>query len=286
MKKFLTYLTIALSSLTLGCATSANPNDPYEDYNRQIFAGNMAMDKYILRPVTVGYTYVPDPLREVIGNFYSNLRDFVSLGNDVLQLDGMNTMQTFMRIAINSTFGIFGLLDISTSMGLPEYKNNFGNTFKRWGWTDSHYLLIPFLGPGTVRDQLGLIPDIYFNPLFWIINDPLISWPIFAINLLDMRSQYLDQDQLLEQTLDPYATIRDLYLQKNGLYVFPTESVNVQKPNDDENIDDLISEQNGESSHSVAKKTTASQVKVNTNSDDIDAMIAEENSKPSSSTAK
>lgn len=286
MKKLLTYITIALSSLTLGCATTANPNDPYETYNRQVFAGNMAMDKYVLRPITVGYTYVPDPVRELVSNFYGNLRDFVSLGNDVLQLDGINTMQTFMRIAINSTFGIFGLLDISSSLGLPAYKNTFGNTFKRWGWTDSHYLLVPFLGPGTVRDQLGLIPDIYFNPLFWIINDPLISWPIFAVNLLDMRSQYLDQDQLLEQTLDPYATIRDLYLQKNGAYIYPTESTNVQKSDDEENIDDLISEQNGESKPTNSQKKVITNQTHSNNDTDIDAMIAEENSKVSASSSK
>lgn len=211
MKKLLIILS---SSALVGCASSKNPNDPYENYNRPVFEFNMTVDHYVLRPVTVGYTYIPDPIREALGNFYNNLRDFVSLANDILQLDGIDTMQTTMRIALNSTFGILGLIDVSSSMGLPQYTNTFGNTLKRWGWTDSSYFLVPFLGPATVRDQLGIIPDVYFNPLFYIINDPWISWSIFGINLLDQRSKYLGQDELLEQTLDPYATIRDLYLQK------------------------------------------------------------------------
>lgn len=268
MKKLLSVLFISSGIVLSGCATGTNPNDPYEAYNRQIFAANMAMDKYALRPITVGYTYVPDPIRGAISNFYTNLRDFVSLGNDILQLDGMNTMQTTMRIALNTTFGLLGLIDVASSLGLPEYKNTFGNTLKRWGWTDSSYFLVPFLGPGTVRDQLGIVPDVYFNPLFWVINDPWVSWSIFAVNLLDSRSKYLDQDQLLEQTLDPYATLRDLYLQKNGAYKYPTESAD--KRNDGaEEIDELIDE----SSTGKNNKSKAN------NDENIDAIIDDENAK-------
>ncbi len=267
MKKLL--ITLGCCVLA-GCATSKNPNDPYENYNRPVFAFNMTVDHYVLRPVTVGYTYIPDPIREALSNFYNNLRDFVSLANDILQLDGIDTMQTTMRIALNSTFGLLGLIDVASSMGLPQYTNTFGNTLRRWGWTDSNYFLIPFMGPGTVRDQIGIAPDIYFNPLFYIINDPYISWSIFGINLLDQRSQYLGQDELLEQTLDPYATIRDLYLQKNGAYKYATESANGVS-NESENIDELIDEQNGESApHHTAKP--------NGHDAEVDNLIDEENS--------
>ena len=265
MKKLLIILS---SSALVGCASSKNPNDPYENYNRPVFEFNMTVDHYVLRPVTVGYTYIPDPIREALGNFYNNLRDFVSLANDVLQLDGIDTMQTTMRIALNSTFGILGLIDVSSSMGLPQYTNTFGNTLKRWGWTDSSYFLVPFLGPATVRDQLGIIPDVYFNPLFYIINDPWISWSIFGINLLDQRSKYLGQDELLEQTLDPYATIRDLYLQKNGAYKYATESND--NNTESENIDNLISEENGESAPQIKPQA-------NNNDSEVDNLINEEN---------
>lgn len=265
MKKLLIILS---SSALVGCASSKNPNDPYENYNRPVFEFNMTVDHYVLRPVTVGYTYIPDPIREALGNFYNNLRDFVSLANDILQLDGIDTMQTTMRIALNSTFGILGLIDISSSIGLPQYTNTFGNTLKRWGWTDSSYFLVPFLGPATVRDQLGIIPDVYFNPLFYIINDPWISWSIFGINLLDQRSKYLGQDELLEQTLDPYATIRDLYLQKNGAYKYATESND--NNTESENIDNLISEENGESAPQIKPQA-------NNNDSEVDNLINEEN---------
>ena len=265
MKKLLIILS---SSALVGCASSKNPNDPYENYNRPVFEFNMTVDHYVLRPVTVGYTYIPDPIREALGNFYNNLRDFVSLANDILQLDGIDTMQTTMRIALNSTFGILGLIDVSSSMGLPQYTNTFGNTLKRWGWTDSSYFLVPFLGPATVRDQLGIIPDVYFNPLFYIINDPWISWSIFGINLLDQRSKYLGQDELLEQTLDPYATIRDLYLQKNGAYKYATESND--NNTESENIDNLISEEIGESSPQIKPQA-------NNNDSEVDNLINEEN---------
>lgn len=223
--KFLNQCLLVVSIFMSGCATSSNPNDPYETYNRKVFAFNMTMDEYILRPTTVGYTsYVPEPIQYAAGNFYSNLRDFVSLGNDVLQLDGLNTMQTFMRICINSTFGILGLIDIATSLGLPEYKNDFGTTLKTWGWTDSSYFLVPFMGPGTVRDQIGIVPDVYFNPVFWVIHDDWISYSLFGIGQLDNRAKYLGQDELLTHTLDPYATVRDFYLQNKGIYIYPTES--------------------------------------------------------------
>ncbi len=225
------------------------------------------MDRYILRPIAVGYVnYVPDPIRYVITNFYNNLRDFVSLGDDILQLDGMDSMQTTMRIGLNSTFGLLGMIDIASSMGLPQHKNTFGNTMKRWGWTNSSYFMIPLYGPGTIRDQLGLIPDIWFNPTWYVIDDYWISGSLFAVNLVDARSKYLGQDQLLEQALDPYATVRDIYLQHTGEYIYPTASS--ESATDSDNVDSLIAEENGQPA------TTSK-----SSNDDIDALIADENAK-------
>lgn len=263
-------VVLAVSGLALsGCATGKNPNDPYESYNRKVFTFNMMMDHYVLRPIAVGYVnYVPDPVRYVVTNFYNNLRDFVSLGDDILQLDGMDSMQTTMRIALNSTFGLLGMIDVASSMGLPQHKNTFGNTMKRWGWTNSSYFMIPLYGPGTVRDQLGLIPDIWFNPTWYVIDDYWISGGLFAVNLIDARSKYLGQDQLLEQALDPYATIRDIYLQHNGEYIYPKASN--ESAADSDNVDSLIAEENGQPPAANTNKS---------NNDDVDALIAEENAK-------
>lgn len=261
-------VVFAASGLILSsCATSKNPNDPYENYNRKVFTFNMMMDHYILRPVTVGYvTYIPEPIRYVITNFYNNLRDFVSLGDDILQLDGMNSMQTTMRIGLNTTFGLLGMIDVASSLGLPQYKNTFGNTMKRWGWTNSSYFLVPVLGPGTVRDQLGLIPDVWFNPTWYIINDYWISGSLFVVNQIDARSKYIGQDKLLEQSLDPYATIRDIYLQHNGEYIYPTDS-GESSGGESDDVDSIIADEN------AGTKPTKS------GGDDVDALIADENAK-------
>lgn len=259
---------VAVISIT-ACATSQNPNDPYEVVNRKIFIANMTADHFILRPIAIGYTYVPEPLRDAISNFYNNLRDFVTLGNDILQLNGSDTMHNTMRIAINSTFGILGLIDVSSSMGLPQTQTSFGDTFKRWGWTNSTYIVLPFLGSTTIRDGIGFIPDLYFNPLFWITTDPWLSWGIFGLNLINKRAMLLDQEKLLMSSLDPYATIRDIYLQKNGEYIYPQQESGMME-SESESLDELIDEENGES----APKTK----RVTQSSSQIDALIDEENS--------
>jgi phospholipid-binding lipoprotein MlaA len=256
---------VATVSIT-ACATSQNPNDPYEVVNRKIFIANMTADHFVLRPIAIGYTYIPEPIRDAISNFYNNLRDFVTLGNDILQLNGSDTMHNTMRIAINSTFGILGLIDVSSSMGLPQTQTSFGDTFKRWGWTSSSYIVMPFFGPTTCRDGIGFIPDLYFNPLFWITTDPWFSWGIFGLNLINKRASVLDQEKLLMSSLDPYATIRDIYLQKNGEYIYPQESGIMES--ESESLDELIDEENGESSPKTKYTTQSSQ---------IDALIDEEN---------
>lgn len=260
MRKFLFSLLIAL--YLSACSTTHNPNDPYEAINRKVFVFNMVLDHYVVRPVAVGYTYIPEPIRYAISNFYNNLRDVVTLANDILQLDGEDAMQNTMRIGLNSTFGILGLIDVSSAMGLPQKQTTFGMTMKRWGWHNSSYLVFPFLGPGTVRDDLGIIPDVYFNPLFYIINDPWLSWGIFTVNLIDLRSQVLGEDKLLMSSLDPYATIRDIYLQRRGDYIYPEDD---SESTSSENIDYLIDDENGES-HTQRNPASA-----------IDNLIDEEN---------
>lgn len=211
-------------------------HDPLENYNRNAYRMNSTIDKNVIRPTTVGYVdYVPSPIRSALQNFFNNLRDFVSLGNDILQLDGMNTMHNFMRISINSTFGLLGIIDISSNMGLEETKNTFGRTLKVYGWESSSYYVIPLLGPSTVRDTVGMIPDTLFNPTWYLIPSAYISIGLFAINAIDTRAKYLEYDQLLNSTMDPYVTMRDTYMQSIGEPI-PVSHVN------DVNIDDLLDE--------------------------------------------
>lgn len=240
------------STLTTQNTTKTESNtinhDPLENYNRNAYRMNSTIDKNIIRPTTVGYVdYVPSPIRSALQNFFNNLRDFVSLGNDILQLDGMNTMHNFMRISINSTFGLLGIIDISSNMGLEETKNTFGRTLKVYGWESSSYYVIPLLGPSTVRDTVGMIPDTLFNPTWYLIPSAYISIGLFAINAIDTRAKYLEYDQLLNSTMDPYVTMRDTYMQSIGEPI-PVSHVN------DVNIDDLLDE--GESASNKPTEST------------------------------
>ncbi len=232
-KYFKNITTTILISINISCATGQDPIDPYESYNRKIFFFNAVLDKTMLRPVAVVYKdYTPDPLQLIINNFYNNLRDFVSLGNDALQLNALATMQTTMRISINTVFGVFGFIDVASSLGLQRELNSFGNTFKAYGWKNSSYIVIPLLGSSTVRDGIGLVPDVFFNPTWYLFSD-WISFTNFGIGLINTRSNFIGIDTQIEQmSLDPYITIRDLYMQSRG-YIAESQI-------DNTNIDDLI----------------------------------------------
>ena len=196
-----------------------NSIDPYENFNRNSFRMNQTLDKNFVRPATVWYiTYIPGPVRSGVQNFFNNLRDFVTLGNDILQLSTYRSAKDTARVCINSTIGILGLIDVSAHIGLPEHINTFGKTMRFYGWEHSSYYMIPLLGPSTVRDALGMIPDLMFNPT-WFFNYPYsnyVSVGLFVVNGLDQRSKFLDFDQSLNTSIDPYSTVRDFYLQSSG----------------------------------------------------------------------
>ena len=212
-------------------------NDRFENYNRNAYRMNNTLDKNFVRPTAVFYvTYIPKPVRSAIQNFFNNLRDFVTLSNDILQLEGTSTIHSIMRIVVNSTIGIVGLIDVSTYLGIPQEKNSFGKTFKAYGWKNSSYIVLPLLGPSTVRDAIGLIPDTALNPTWWIIPSQYdyISVGLFTVNSIDARSQYLDYDDVLNTSLDPYETVRDFYLKGINESIAETESSN------DVDIDSLL----------------------------------------------
>jgi phospholipid-binding lipoprotein MlaA len=217
VKKSAASQPIVVRTAESGPKTSPKAIDHFENYNRNAYRMNDKIDKTIIRPTAVAYvTYVPLPLRSVFSNFFNNLRDFVTLGNDILQLNGQSSMKNVMRISINTTFGLGGILDISTSIGLAQNKNSFGNTMRVYGWSNSSYYVIPLLGPSTVRDAIGLIPDTVFNPTWLVFNDNYISVGLFTLNALNNRAGFLGFDKILETSLDPYITMRDTYLSAIG----------------------------------------------------------------------
>lgn len=208
--------------------TETQQYDILENYNRNAFRLNTTLDRYVLDPITMIYvSYVPDPLRNSIGNFFNNLSDFITLSNDILQVNGLAIMQNFMRICINSTVGILGLIDVASGLGLERKNNTFGNTLRKYGWTNSSYLVLPLLGPSTIRDAFGLVPDLALNPTWYIIPSQYnyLSASLFTLNQLNIKEQTVKQyGDLLKTSLDPYITIRDLYLSQKGEKI-PTQNI-------------------------------------------------------------
>lgn len=206
---------LALAATLSGCATSNNPNDPLEGFNRAMFSFNDGVDKVALKPVAQAYdTVVPGPVQTGIGNFFGNIGDLWSSINQLLQGRIEQGVSTFMRVAINTTFGLGGVLDVATEARLPREKSDFGQTLGKWGVGSGPYLVLPFFGPSTLRDTAGLPIDLYGD--LWTYKRP-VRWRNVGsvVRVIDRRAQLLDAGSLLEDAaLDKYDFVRDAYLQR------------------------------------------------------------------------
>lgn len=218
------YSLIALFALSLfvsGCAstsgTATADNDPYEQTNREIFAFNQKLDKAVALPVAKFYVrVVPEPARDGVHNFLTNLNEPVVFANDVLQGDPSWAGQTFGRFAINSTLGIGGLIDVASKMGIPNHDNDFGITLGRWGLGEGPFLMLPLLGPAPPRDLTGRVVDIFLDPMTYVSYRSKIYYDmgLGLIGIIDLRAQNIGTLESIERTsVDYYATTRNLYLQ-------------------------------------------------------------------------
>ncbi len=196
----------------------AADNDPLEPVNRVVFGFNEAINLVILRPVTFVYrTIVPKPLRMGISNMVANASSPVVLANDLLQGDTKAAKITLVRFMVNSTAGFAGMVDAAAAAGLQPRYEDFGQTLGVWGVGPGAYLVVPALGPTTVRDGAGRIIDIVFNPLTWLLWDaPTVEQfsPLMA-TFFTTHDNIMDELQAMRETSpDFYASIRDIYLQK------------------------------------------------------------------------
>ncbi|RZT32443.1 MlaA family lipoprotein [Cupriavidus agavae] len=217
---------IAASAAALvlaGCATgpNANPADPLEPFNRGVSTFNDNLDKYALKPAAEGYqAVVPSPVRTAVGNFFSNISDVYSAGNNLLQGKPTRALEDTMRVAINSVLGIGGLIDIATPAGLPKYKEDFGQTLGVWGVPSGPYLVLPLFGPSNVRDASGMVVDRFMDPSTYIA-----PWyarlSVTGVRVIDGRSQLLGASNLIEAAaLDKYAFLRDSYMQRRQYLIY------------------------------------------------------------------
>lgn len=205
------------------CATgpAADPRDPLEPFNRVMFNFNDTADRVVLKPVATGYKkVVPSMARKGIGNFFDNLKDAWSSVNNALQLKGEAAGTHFFRFLINSTLGMGGVFDLATDLGLERQSEDFGQTLGYWGVSPGPYIVLPLLGPSTLRDTLAGPVDAYGN-LIPLIQDTATRDILTGLGLIDRRARLLSATNMLDQVaLDPYLFSRDVFLQmrRNAVY--------------------------------------------------------------------
>ena len=197
-----------------------NP-DPWEGVNRKIFVFNDGFDRYFMRPVAKGYqTVVPDPMETGVSNFFGNLADVRTALNNVLQLKLKDGASDTGRFLVNSTVGIVGIVDVASKMGLQKHNEDFGQTLGHWGVASGPYVMIPFLGPSTVRDGLALPVDFYTSPQTFLTEEVAVRNSLWALKFINQRAELLGLDVVLEDVAyDKYELLRNAFLSRRDYLV-------------------------------------------------------------------
>lgn len=223
IKKGLLCMAIASAAMLSGCAslTSHEENDPFEYVNRGIYSFNEKADEYVLEPVAKGYQFVtPETVDRGVTNFFSNLDDVVVFINDVLQLKFNQAFSDIGRVAVNSTIGVLGFMDMATDMGMPKHHEDFGQTLGAYGVGTGPYVVLPLLGPSTVRDTLGLFADSFVDPVQQI-NDSDTMWSAVVLEGVDLRADLISSKKILDEaSLDPYEFLRSGYFQRREYLIY------------------------------------------------------------------
>ena len=198
--------------ITLSALCQADSDkDPWERINRPIFSFNDTLDTYALKPLAQGYQFVtPRIAQDGVHNFFNNLGEVKNLANNVLQAKFHSAGVDTSRLLLNSTLGLAGLIDVATPMGLQRNDEDFGQTLGYWGVGSGPYLVLPLLGPSTLRDAPAIFPDIYANPVRYIGDVPTRN-SLYGLGMIDGRAQYIKSEKLI--TGDKYNFIRSVYLQ-------------------------------------------------------------------------
>lgn len=228
-------LVISLLLLT-GCATgpNANPADPLEPLNRGVYKFNDAVDGAVLKPVAQAYQGItPKLLRQGVRNFFNNVQDGWSVVNNALQLNGQGTSDSFGRFLLNSTVGLGGIFDPASDLSIERSTKDFGHTLGYWGVAPGPYLVLPLLGPSTLRDTIALPVDAQGTITGHMTHVPTRN-TVMAVDLIDRREGLLKATEMLDQVaLDPYSFTRDAYLQRRRSAVYdgnPPDEIRYDEP--------------------------------------------------------
>jgi phospholipid-binding lipoprotein MlaA len=232
-------LALGASLLATGCATGpgANPKDPLEPMNRSIARFNDSLDENVLKPVATGYRdATPDLVQKGVRNVFNNLSDMWSTVNSGLQLKGRDTAESFMRVVVNTVFGVYGIFDVATEIKLQRHTEDFGQTLGYWGVPSGPYLVLPLLGPSTLRDTAGLPVDTSADVVRNLDHIPTRNSAL-SLRIVEKRADLLKTTGMLEQAaLDKYSFTRDSYLQYRRAQIYdgnPPEEEDLPDPSAD-----------------------------------------------------
>jgi phospholipid-binding lipoprotein MlaA len=251
LKRLIATVAVVAVMLVQGCASTATPNasnmaaerggsDPFEPMNRVTAAFNAGLDKALVKPLAQAYQFVtPQPIRMMVGNFFGNLSDLWTGANNLLQGKPKNAASDFTRFTVNTVWGLLGLVDIASDLGLEKNNEDFGQTLGVWGVPPGPYLVLPILGPSSVRDTGGLIPDSYASPLR-SIKHQTTYYSFLGTRAIDTRAGFLSAERFMDSaSLDDYAFFRNGFFQRRFSQIYdgnPPEQA-VPKYDDDEKDD-------------------------------------------------
>jgi phospholipid-binding lipoprotein MlaA len=211
----------ALLLATAAAASAQRANDPLEGWNRAVFGFNEGLDAAVLKPVASGYkNAVPELVRTGVGNFFGNFGDLWSAVNQLLQGKPVAAAQMTTRVATNTLFGIGGLFDVASDLGIERQKSDFGLTLGHWGLPAGPYVVWPLLGPSSLRDSAALPLDLSWRPSA-LSDDVPTRWGLSALQLIDVRASLLSAGNIIDEiALDKYVFIRDGYLARRRSLVY------------------------------------------------------------------
>ena len=210
-----------VASLVAGCAATPSRVDPFEPMNRAFYQVHDAVDTAVMKPAIQVYTdVVPQPIRQAVSNFFNNIDDLISAANDLLQGDLDRFGNDMGRVTLNTGWGLGGLVDIASMLGIERGNQDFGLTFGKWGFDQGPYLFVPLLGPTTFRDGAGWITRLFVGPVGFIGDVPLRN-TIYGIGAVDLRAQATEASSIVDTAaLDRYVFIRNAYLQRRRYLLY------------------------------------------------------------------
>lgn len=234
-------LLAGMLALLAGCAGfNTNPRDPLEPLNRHVTNFNDGVDSVVLKPVASAYKQAVPPLvRTGVSNFFGNLGDGWNFVNSLLQFKFQNAAENFMRLNVNTFFGLGGILDIASELNIERHREDFGQTLGRWGVPAGPYIVLPLLGPSTLRDALALTVDRQGDPVHYV-NDSNVRNSLYALRAVNVRANLLRLGSVIEgAALDKYSFTRDAYLQRRRAEIVESKESDGEEPKSDGTIPPL-----------------------------------------------